>query len=50
MLLRTAGPGYIIFFIGVIFIGSFYLLNVILAIVAMSYDELMRSWECEAAR
>jgi len=27
------------FFIGVIFLGSFYLVNLILAIVAMSYDD-----------
>ena len=50
MLLRTAGPGHIMFFIGVIFIGSFYLVNVILGIVAMSFDELQRCAECEAAR
>lgn len=31
-----------IFFIFIIFLGSFYLVNLILAIVAMSYDELNR--------
>ena len=36
----TAGPGNITFFIVNIFLGSFYLINLILAIVAMSYDEL----------
>jgi len=30
------------FFIGVIFLGSFYLVNLILAIVAMSYDDCQR--------
>ena len=48
--LRTAGPGHIIFFIGNIFIGSFYLINLILAIVAMSYDELQRDAEEEHER
>ena len=38
--LMTAGPGNITFFIVNIFLGSFYLINLILAIVAMSYDEL----------
>jgi voltage-gated sodium channel type II alpha len=30
-----------------IFLGSFYLINLILAIVAMSYDELQRLAETE---
>jgi len=30
------------FFVGVIFLGSFYLVNLILAIVAMSYDDCQR--------
>jgi hypothetical protein len=46
----TAGPGHIVFFIVNIFLGSFYLINLILAIVAMSYDELQRLAEDEAAR
>ena len=33
-----------------IFLGSFYLINLILAIVAMSYDELQRQAEEEAQR
>ena len=48
--LMTAGPGHILFFIFNIFLGSFYLINLILAIVAMSYDELQRQAEEEAAR
>ncbi|KAJ3591762.1 hypothetical protein NHX12_006894 [Muraenolepis orangiensis] len=36
---RTAGKPYMIFFILVIFLGSFYLINLILAVVAMAYDE-----------
>ena len=48
--LRTAGPWHIVFFIGNIFLGSFYLINLILAIVAMSYDELQREAEEEAQR
>ena len=46
--LRTAGPWHIIFFMFNIFLGSFYLINLILAIVAMSYDELQRQAEEEA--
>lgn len=48
--LRTAGPWHIIFFMFNIFLGSFYLINLILAIVAMSYDELQRYAEEEAQR
>ena len=40
--LRTAGPIHLVFFIVVIFMNSYYLLNLILAIVAMSYDQLER--------
>nr|AAQ84279.2 voltage-gated sodium channel protein [Mesobuthus martensii] len=47
MVLRTAGPWHICFFIVIIFLGSFYLLNLILAIVAMSYDELQKRAEKE---
>ncbi|XP_045066288.1 sodium channel protein type 2 subunit alpha isoform X2 [Coregonus clupeaformis] len=37
--LRAAGKPYMIFFVLVIFLGSFYLINLILAVVAMAYDE-----------
>ncbi|XP_056226239.1 sodium channel, voltage-gated, type I like, alpha b isoform X2 [Seriola aureovittata] len=37
--LRVAGKPYMIFFVLVIFLGSFYLVNLILAVVAMAYDE-----------
>lgn len=37
--LRAAGKGYMFFFVVVIFLGSFYLINLILAVVAMAYDE-----------
>ena len=46
----TAGPGHIIFFIVNIFLGSFYLVNLILAIVAMSYEELKDLAAQEEAR
>ena len=45
--LRTAGPLHILFFMVNIFLGSFYLINLILAIVAMSYDELQTMAEEE---
>ncbi|XP_030435335.1 sodium channel protein type 2 subunit alpha isoform X6 [Gopherus evgoodei] len=37
--LRAAGKTYMIFFLLVIFLGSFYLINLILAVVAMAYEE-----------
>ncbi|XP_062270797.1 sodium channel, voltage-gated, type I like, alpha b isoform X12 [Scomber scombrus] len=37
--LRAAGKPYMVFFVLVIFLGSFYLVNLILAVVAMAYEE-----------
>ncbi|KAL8175701.1 UNVERIFIED_CONTAM: Sodium channel protein type 4 subunit alpha [Gekko kuhli] len=37
--LRAAGKTYMLFFIVIIFLGSFYLINLILAVVAMAYAE-----------
>ncbi|KAJ7984610.1 hypothetical protein DPEC_G00356560 [Dallia pectoralis] len=37
--LRAAGKTYMLFFVLVIFLGSFYLINLILAVVAMAYNE-----------
>lgn len=37
--IKANGPGHVLFFVVVIFLGSFYLVNLILAIVAMSYDD-----------
>ncbi|CAL8126446.1 unnamed protein product [Orchesella dallaii] len=48
-ILRVSGPWHMLFFIVVIFLGSFYLVNLILAIVAMSYDELQKKAEEEDA-
>ncbi|XP_074640062.1 sodium channel protein para-like [Tubulanus polymorphus] len=39
LIIRANGPWHMLFFMLVIFLGSFYLVNLILAIVAMSYDE-----------
>ncbi|XP_077339841.1 sodium channel protein type 8 subunit alpha isoform X5 [Lithobates pipiens] len=39
LILRASGKTYMIFFILVIFVGSFYLVNLILAVVAMAYEE-----------
>ena len=50
IVLRTTGPVHIVFFIANIFLGSFYLINVILAIVAMSYDDLQRMEEEDSQR
>nr|Q28371.1 RecName: Full=Sodium channel protein type 4 subunit alpha; AltName: Full=Sodium channel protein skeletal muscle subunit alpha; AltName: Full=Sodium channel protein type IV subunit alpha; AltName: Full=Voltage-gated sodium channel subunit alpha Nav1.4 [Equus caballus]AAA67366.1 skeletal muscle sodium channel alpha-subunit [Equus caballus] len=37
--LRAAGKTYMIFFVVIIFLGSFYLINLILAVVTMAYAE-----------
>ncbi|ODM93578.1 Sodium channel protein type 11 subunit alpha [Orchesella cincta] len=36
--LSTSGPWSVLFFVMVVFLGSFYLLNLMLAVVAMSYE------------
>ena len=48
--LRASGPVHIVFFILNILLGSFYLVNLILAIVAMAYDELDREAQLEYQR
>ncbi|XP_056660201.1 sodium channel protein type 11 subunit alpha [Monodelphis domestica] len=37
--LRVAGPFAVVFFVVIIFLGSFYLINLTLAVVTMSYEE-----------
>ncbi|KAA0705928.1 Sodium channel protein type 4 subunit alpha B [Triplophysa tibetana] len=46
--LRAAGKTYMIFFVIVIFLGSFYLINLILAVVAMAYAEQNEATRAEA--
>uniref|UniRef100_A0A3P8SPB2 Sodium channel protein n=1 Tax=Amphiprion percula TaxID=161767 RepID=A0A3P8SPB2_AMPPE len=46
--LRAAGKTYMIFFVIVIFLGSFYLINLILAVVAMAYAEQNEATIAEA--
>uniref|UniRef100_A0AAY5EIN5 Sodium channel protein n=1 Tax=Electrophorus electricus TaxID=8005 RepID=A0AAY5EIN5_ELEEL len=46
--LRAAGKTYMIFFVLVIFVGSFYLVNLILAVVAMAYEEQNQATMVEA--
>ncbi|XP_062381964.1 sodium channel protein type 4 subunit alpha A [Sardina pilchardus] len=46
--LRAAGKTYMLFFVVVIFLGSFYLINLILAVVAMAYDEQNQATMAEA--
>ncbi|XP_038635070.1 sodium channel protein type 2 subunit alpha-like isoform X3 [Scyliorhinus canicula] len=46
--LRAAGKTYMIFFVVIIFIGSFYLINLILAVVAMAYAEQNEATRLEA--
>lgn len=38
-MIRTSGPWNVLFFMAVVFLGSFYLINLMLAVVAMSYEE-----------
>lgn len=44
----TNGEQHMLFFVIVIFMGSFYLVNVILAIVAMSYDDCRKQEQEDA--
>ncbi|XP_077124789.1 sodium channel protein type 5 subunit alpha-like [Ranitomeya variabilis] len=46
--LRASGKTYMIFFVFVIFLGSFYLVNLILAVVAMAYEEQNQASIAEA--
>ncbi|XP_046732704.1 LOW QUALITY PROTEIN: sodium channel protein type 4 subunit alpha B-like [Silurus meridionalis] len=46
--LRSTGKTYMIFFVLVIFLGSFYLVNLILAVVAMAYEEQNQATIAEA--
>ncbi|CAB1341534.1 unnamed protein product, partial [Coregonus sp. 'balchen'] len=46
--LRSAGKTNMIFFVVVIFLGSFYLINLILAVVAMAYAEQNEATMAEA--
>ncbi|XP_063285757.1 sodium channel protein type 2 subunit alpha-like [Pelobates fuscus] len=46
--LRASGKTYMIFFVLVIFLGSFYLVNLILAVVAMAYEEQNQAMLIEA--
>ncbi|KFZ63605.1 Sodium channel protein type 2 subunit alpha, partial [Antrostomus carolinensis] len=46
--LRAVGKTYMIFFVLVIFLGSFYLINLILAVVAMAYEEQNQATLVEA--
>ncbi|XP_062435199.1 sodium channel protein type 2 subunit alpha-like isoform X12 [Rhea pennata] len=46
--LRAAGKTYMLFFVLVIFLGSFYLINLILAVVAMAYEEQNQATLVEA--
>ncbi|XP_016092338.1 sodium channel protein type 3 subunit alpha-like [Sinocyclocheilus grahami] len=46
--LRSVGKAYMVFFVLVIFLGSFYLVNLILAVVAMAYEEQNQATIAEA--
>ncbi|XP_056418675.1 sodium channel protein type 8 subunit alpha isoform X6 [Hyla sarda] len=48
LVLRASGKTYMIFFVLVIFVGSFYLVNLILAVVAMAYEEQNQATQEEA--
>ncbi|XP_023557966.1 sodium channel protein type 11 subunit alpha [Octodon degus] len=45
--LQTAGPYAVFFFVVVIFLGSFYLINLTLAVVTMAYEEQNRNVAAE---
>ncbi|XP_027691607.1 sodium channel protein type 10 subunit alpha [Vombatus ursinus] len=45
--LRASGKIYMLFFVLVIFLGSFYLVNLILAVVTMAYEEQNKTTSAE---
>ena len=45
--LHTSGKGYVFFYIGLVFLGSYYLINLILAVVYMAYEEEVAAVEEE---
>ncbi|CAF4138409.1 unnamed protein product [Rotaria sp. Silwood2] len=47
LVLSAAGRYHFLYFVAVIFFGSFYLVNLILAIVAMSYQQQQKQVEAE---
>ena len=47
-IIRANGLYHMFFFVLIIFLGSFYLVNLILAIVAMSYDDCQKQAQEEA--
>lgn len=47
--IRTSGMSCIFFFMAVIFFCSFYLFNLILAVVTMAYEEENRATRAETA-
>merc|ERR1719410_2331652 len=50
MVVATGGPIHVIFFTIVVFFGSFYLINLMLAVVAMSYEEEAELMNAEKAK
>ncbi|CAF3513815.1 unnamed protein product [Rotaria sp. Silwood1] len=48
LVLSAAGRFHFLYFVAVIFFGSFYLVNLILAIVAMSYQQQQKEVEAES--
>ncbi|XP_013413556.1 sodium channel protein 1 brain [Lingula anatina] len=47
---KVAGGWNILFFMAIVFFGSFYLINLLLAVVAMSYEEEAKAQEAERER
>jgi len=47
LVLTAAGPYHFFYFVAVIFFGSFYLVNLILAIVSMSYQQQQQKVNAE---
>ena len=37
--IATKGPWYVFYFLFVIFLGPFYLINLVLAVVSLSYEQ-----------
>ena len=48
--IATKGPWYVFYFLFVIFLGPFYLINLVLAVVSLSYEQETAALQDEVLR
>ncbi len=49
-MIATKGPWYVFYFLFVIFLGPFYLINLVLAVVSLSYEQETAALQDEVLR